>query len=756
MGAVGLSPPARAPFRPAPQSLRAEALGLRLLAFTTLALLAGMRFAALLLHPPTPRVLAVVALATACGAVLATIPRTASRRGVATAARVGVLALTAYLALRAAGASPRILWPWHWGALGDRLDRGMGMLDGLWPYRGSSPDARTTMMIALATTMLAATALAFWPTERERPRARIAALCLLLLPYLVATANEPRAGWQVQGMLLLGLLCLWARASMRPAPALEARMVWWVLACAVLALLGGGIGARWRPLLDYRAWNPFEPAAKTESFDWNQTYGPLPWSQSSETMVEVATARPDLLRATTLDRFDGVRFLRSAAQPPVVPGSDGSVANRRWLTRATVTVRGLAAPQLLSPGETIALSLAGASLPRLEPIAPDGSVLSAGPDLRSATRYTVTAYAPRPTPAQLRSAPAAFPAAYLPYTRLSVPVAPRGTVEVSPADAAGAARIEASPYARVYALARDLDAGAADSYEVVERIEAFLHRGFTYDTTPPRRTYPLATFLLRDRVGYCQQFSGAMTLLLRMDGIPARVAAGFLPGARNAATGLYAVSAREAHAWVEVYFAGIGWVPFDPTPPEPALGSPIPAPTGVGPSAAGAAGEPVPVGHRRSEPAALAPAIVERHASSAGLDIALVGVLALLVLAGVGVGVARRGGGRTSSEDADRELHDLQRALARAGAPAPPGMTLAQLERSLCSSHGEGAGRYVRLLRRRRYAPAPNPRSPSARDRRALRRALSAGRGPLLRFRLLLALAPWRHAAIRRRRALEG
>src|SRR5258708_35547969 len=61
-----------------------------------------------------------------------------------------------------------------------------------------------------------------------------------------------------------------------------------------------------------------------------------------------------------------------------------------------------------------------------------------------------------------------------------------------------------------------------------------------------------------------------MAMLLRMDGVPARVAAGFLPGTLDHATGLYRVSASDAHAWVEVYFAGIGWVPFDPTPPAPA------------------------------------------------------------------------------------------------------------------------------------------------------------------------------------------
>ena len=130
------------------------------------------------------------------------------------------------------------------------------------------------------------------------------------------------------------------------------------------------------------------------------------------------------------------------------------------------------------------------------------------------------------------------------------------------------ARIASSPYAGVYALARRLAAGTHGRYEVAARIQAFLGSGFTYDTNPPPATYPLVSFLLATHEGYCQQFSGAMTLMLRMDGIPARVAAGFLPGARIA-PGEYAVSASDAHAWVEVFFAGIGWVPFDPTPPQP-------------------------------------------------------------------------------------------------------------------------------------------------------------------------------------------
>ena len=54
--------------------------------------------------------------------------------------------------------------------------------------------------------------------------------------------------------------------------------------------------------------------------------------------------------------------------------------------------------------------------------------------------------------------------------------------------------------------------------------------GFSYSQNPPRRQFPLESFLFTDKQGYCQQFSGAMALLLRMGGIPARVAAGFTPG----------------------------------------------------------------------------------------------------------------------------------------------------------------------------------------------------------------------------------
>ena len=77
---------------------------------------------------------------------------------------------------------------------------------------------------------------------------------------------------------------------------------------------------------------------------------------------------------------------------------------------------------------------------------------------------------------------------------------------------------------------------------------------------------PLVDFVTRTHRGYCQHFAGAMALMLRYLGIPARVAAGFTSGRYDKGSGEWVVSDRDAHTWVEVWFRGWGWLPFDPTP----------------------------------------------------------------------------------------------------------------------------------------------------------------------------------------------
>ena len=79
----------------------------------------------------------------------------------------------------------------------------------------------------------------------------------------------------------------------------------------------------------------------------------------------------------------------------------------------------------------------------------------------------------------------------------------------------------------------------------------------------------------RFRRGYCQYYATTMAILLRQHGIPTRLAAGFLPGERDARL-FERVSVSAAHAWVEVYFPGYGWVEFDPTGGGLAAAEPLP------------------------------------------------------------------------------------------------------------------------------------------------------------------------------------
>src|SRR5690606_41826401 len=83
---------------------------------------------------------------------------------------------------------------------------------------------------------------------------------------------------------------------------------------------------------------------------------------------------------------------------------------------------------------------------------------------------------------------------------------------------------------------------------------------------------------LRDKQGFCVHYSFAMASMARSLGIPARVAVGFAPGTPQA-DGTVAVGLRDAHAWPELYFEGIGWTRFEPTPTRGSIPSYTPPDT---------------------------------------------------------------------------------------------------------------------------------------------------------------------------------
>jgi transglutaminase-like putative cysteine protease len=565
----------------------------------------------------------------------------------------------------------------------------------------------------------------------------MAALWLLLALYVAGAANEPRTGWQVQGLVALLALYLWGWSS-RTRRAEDGRAAGWLLGGAIVSVLAAGLLAG-GPLVNVSAWQPFGEPGATTAFDWNQTYGPLPWSTSSAEMAQISSRGAHLWRATELDRFDGTGFLASG-HPPAEPSGPAEELQSRWVTTATVTVHDLAGRDLLSPGQIISVTAQGVPQSELGHPAPDGTE-AASAVLHGGARYTLTAYVPQPTARELREAPSSFPVADLPYAELELP-GHRGLV--APGTAAGASLVEASPYRGVYALARRLAAGARGTYELAARIESYLRGGgFSYDTNPPPSPLPLVTFLLGNHLGYCQQFSAAMALLLRMDGVPARVGSGFLPGTRSP-RGDYEVTGLDAHAWVEVLFEGIGWVPFDPTPPTRII--PLASHSGgseLSPGQLAAARRP------KVKATGAGPSAAAARRAGAGVEAIwiLLGGLVLLAAAGLLVRFVRGRSRVPLAGDGSAAVEELTRALRRLDREPPPGSTLAELERRLASSHGEQAAGYVRSLRALRYG-SPGPAvAPSAAERRRLRRALTAGRGIRARIRGLILLPPRRRQA---------
>ena len=319
-----------------------------------------------------------------------------------------------------------------------------------------------------------------------------------------------------------------------------------------------------KPWLDYRSWSWTLHHEKSGVFDWHPTYGPINWPRKGTTVLLIKSKKPHYWRAQTLDDFDG--FGWTAGDPTGTTPRAGDIVaprHRGWSPSVQVTVRGLRSELVIAPG----------TLESKPDTSEQSMILSNGTyvidgKLKPGDSYTATSYVPNPTPRQMRSAPPPD-ASLAVYTGLEVPDGTgRHVASIVPGSGSSNALdvIQSSRYARIYKLARSVTRGAATEYQVVKDIGQFLEAQYAYDEHPPQRRFPLDAFLFEDKIGYCQQFSGAAALMLRMLGIPSRVVAGFAPGTLDKSTHEYVVRDLDAHSWIEVWFEGIGWVTFDPTP----------------------------------------------------------------------------------------------------------------------------------------------------------------------------------------------
>jgi hypothetical protein len=218
-----------------------------------------------------------------------------------------------------------------------------------------------------------------------------------------------------------------------------------------------------------------------------------------------------------------------------------------------------------------------------------------------------------------------------------------------------------------------------------------------------------------------------MALLLRMGGVPARVATGFTSGALDRSTGEYVVRDLDAHSWVEVWYSGIGWVTFDPTP---AVAPPRSQPDEAGAAAgigrnAQAPNLPGDKGLTKGRHGALV-----QSAPWWRTPLIVIGALALLALVALIWRRVRR--------PATPPVTELERALRRTGRPVGPATTLTTLESSFARS--PAAAGYVRAVREERYGG--RVATPTKTQRAALRHELARGHGLGGTIRAWWALPP--------------
>ena len=173
---------------------------------------------------------------------------------------------------------------------------------------------------------------------------------------------------------------------------------------------------------------------------------------------------------------------------------------------------------------------------------------------RSGDTYTVSALQSTATVAQLRAAGDAYPE----WTRARYLQLPEGLPD------------------RVRQLSYTVTSTSSSAYDRAAAVESYLRREIAYNDkieAPPVDRDAVDYLLFDTRQGYCDYYASAMVVMLRTQGIPARVAAGYAQGEYRTEKNAFVVRQEDAHAWPEVFFPDYGWVTFNPASQE---GSPAP------------------------------------------------------------------------------------------------------------------------------------------------------------------------------------
>jgi hypothetical protein len=267
-------------------------------------------------------------------------------------------------------------------------------------------------------------------------------------------------------------------------------------------------------------------------------------------VLRVTASRPVYLRLVALPDFDGVLWKPGAEEGAVLgPGDPVPGPDRPGTLTDPVIIdvtADLAQRWLPTPYPMTSIAVDGRTV---RFVAATGTTYVDAP-LAEGDSYTVAASVVQPTGDELRDATVSTQLESGRYLRL-----PENSSEIE----------------AIKALAREWTADADTDFDkamaIQDRLLDSSEYSYTIDTPLRAGTRSILEFLTESKQGFCQQFSTAMAVLLRSVGIQSRVVVGFAAGTTSPTTpGQYSIKTDKAHSWVEVYFPGWGWMPFEPTP----------------------------------------------------------------------------------------------------------------------------------------------------------------------------------------------
>jgi transglutaminase-like putative cysteine protease len=596
---------------------------------------------------------------------------------------------------------------------------------------------------------------------------------LLAIAVVVAGAGWPATLVDERAPLAVGALvlaaALWLLVLSRPR-ARNGALPGIVVATAVVALAATASTSSalsHEGVVDWQQWDLYDPSGSAVGvrYVWDANYGGIEFPKQATVVLKVQAPRRALYwRASTLDTFIADRWIEnlypvSLGPPrgrlPVDPLLPKAARKRSGWFEQEVEIAGLRDDHVVAASSPVALESDHDRAFFLS----DG-VVEVPKGLREGDRYRVWSYVPQPSPRKLLLSKPVYPpgvSRFLQLGRARMPDfrAP-GRDQAVDRLLADERYVALAPYGGVWQTARRVASGTSSPYAVTLAVERWLRSrgGFRYEEQPPpsRALPPLADFVTRTRAGYCQHFAGAMALMLRFLGIPARVAVGFTSG--DWQDGVWTVTDHDAHAWVEAWFEGHGWLAFDPTPGRGTLSATYTIASdsadAVAALRAGRFDLPVDGGHS----GLVAPVPVDVGGEDANPWPVLGGLLAL-VAAAFSVGVAkllrrraryltrdpRRVAAATRSELVDF-LRDQRLDVDRAA-------TLTELSDVLQRQAGISARAYVDAAGRARYGPPGGAAAAAREARRELRRLLHLLRerlSPRRRLRGWVALRSLRRA----------